>query len=307
MSLPEIVRKNEDLKPYSWWQVGGTAEHFAAPSSLDELKAVLTWAKQNSHPVTIFSGGTNILFYGGVISGLVIGMSNLSGTDAEVADDHLYLTSWAGSQKAELLKFFLKYKLDPALFLTGLPGDVGGGITMNAGIGEKRVPREFCEITDWVEVLRWDESKQEYMLVKIPASEMSWSYRHSEGWQPGVIVRAGFKWPMQPNDNLMKDLREATRKRISSQPIDKPSCGSVFRNPEGGHSAKLIQECNLKGYKIGGASVSTKHANFIINEGDAKPQDIHQLICHVRDTVKKEKGIELQTEVKYLGWPEGSL
>lgn len=302
MQKPEIVQDNVDLREYSWWKVGGVAQHFAAPSSIEELKSCVEWAVKSSLTINIFSGATNVLFYGGTIKGLLIGLSNFSGTEVVDEGEYLKLESWAGSPKADLLKFFLKYKLDPALFLTGLPGDIGGGIAMNAGIGEQRVPREFCEITDWIEVLSWDDSAN-FEVKRYDAENLEWTYRSCKGWQPGIIVKAGFKWKNAANPDLMKMMREATRKRVTSQPLDKPSCGSVFRNPEGHHSAKLIQDCGLKGYTIGGASVSEKHANFIVNNGDATASDVSHLIDYIKEEVLKKHGVDLQQEVVYLGWP----
>lgn len=297
-----LIQRDHLLADYSTWKVGGLADYFAAPNSLDDLKRVLLAARQESVPVTLFSGGSNVLFSDKGIRGLAIGMSCLNGTECVEFDDRIQLISWAGSSKGELLKFFLKYELDPALFLAGLPGDVGGGVVMNAGVGDhQEPPREFCEMVEWVEVLRWDESESSFIVVRIPDEQLQWSYRHCDGWQPGVITRVAVSWPRLPNEEIREKVRNLMKRRVQTQPLDKPNCGSVFRNPPGEKSGALIEGCGLKGFSIGGASVSEKHANFIVSEGDATAQDIADVISLVRATVKAEKDITLQTEVVYLG------
>jgi UDP-N-acetylmuramate dehydrogenase len=174
---------------------------------------------------------------------------------------------------------------------------------MNAGVSEKRIPREFCEIVDWVEVMRMEGGKP--LRVSKPASEIVWSYRHSSGWQPGVITRVGIAWPNLPDENIPALVKEVNRRRLSKQPLDLPSGGSVFVNPPGEKAAgALIDECGFKGFTIGGARVSEKHANFIVNIGGANAKDIHSVIQEVKQGVLVKTGVLLSTEVVYLGnWP----
>ena len=170
-------------------------------------------------------------------------------------------------------------------------------MVMNAGVDGSRVPREFCEMVDWVEVLRMDGRRPE----RIESSSLEWGYRYSRGWQPGVITKVGLSWSMEPNENIMEAMKEATRNRIVKQPINQPSCGSVFRNPKPHFAGQLIESCQLKGCRIGGAEVSMKHANFIVTRPNAKARDVHALIERIRSVVKKRRSIELQTEVVYMG------
>ncbi|MCB0419769.1 MAG: UDP-N-acetylmuramate dehydrogenase [Bdellovibrionales bacterium] len=297
-----LIQRDHLLADYSSWKVGGLADFFSAPKSLEELKEVLHCAQNEKWPVTIFSGGSNVLFSDQGIRGLAIGMSSLNGTEAREENGRLHLVSWAGSSKGELLKHFLKYELDPALFLAGLPGDVGGGVVMNAGVGgHQRPPREFCEIVDWVEVLRWEKSLKDFEIHRLTSDQLSWSYRHCLGWQPGVMTRVGVSWPLEPNPQIKQEVRDLMRRRLQTQPLDRPNCGSVFRNPEGDKAGRLIEACELKGFQFGDAQVSPKHANFIVNLGKAQAQDIRAVIEFVQKKVKAEKGVSLQTEVVYLG------
>lgn len=288
------------LAPYTSWQVGGPAEFFCAPRNLEQLLEAQTWARQNKQPITILSGGSNVLVGDRGLKGLVICLKDFAGLTTSIAkegDQEIFrIEVWAGTGKSELLKIFLKHKLSPALFLAGIPGDVGGGVVMNAGVAEMFEPREFTEITEWVEVLRPDGK-----VERLQHDEMKWAYRHLEGWQPGIIIKAGLKWPNKPDPKILDQVREANKIRLTKQPLDMPSCGSVFVNPPGQKAAQLIDSCGLKGYTVGQAQVSLKHANFIVNLGGAKASDIKAVIEHVQKTVRDQKGIELRTEVIRLG------
>lgn len=291
------IQKNVDLKPYNSWNVGGCAEFFAQPQSISELKDVVSWSEKNSIPVTLLSGGTNVLIHDNGVSGLVIRLNELNDFSVKVSAERVSIEAEAGTPKFELFKVFSKHKLAASLFLVGLPGDVGGGVVMNAGVGENRVPREFCEIVDWVEVLRNDLT-----IERLKRDEIEWFYRGSRGWQPGIIIKVGLSWANEPDSEVMKGIRLANRKRVTTQPLNQPSCGSTFRNPEGAKSGALIEQCGLKGFSVGGAQVSEKHSNFIVNLGTATAQDIHQVIQHIEKTVFESTGHQLKNEVVYLGW-----
>jgi len=293
------IKKKIPMAEYTSWMVGGTADFFCLPESIEDVEEGIVWANQNQQPVTFFGGGTNVLISDKGIRGLVICLRRLSGVECKEEAGILYVTALAGTAKSELLKIFLKAKLAPALFLAGLPGDVGGGVVMNAGVAESFIPREFVEITDWVEVLRYQDGK--IVMVRYSKDQIVWGYRHSHGWQPGVIVRVGMSWPLTQDHTILDQVRSANKVRLLKQPLDMPSCGSVFRNPIEGKAAQLIDSCGLKGFRIGDAEVSLKHANFIVNQGAAKASDVWAVIEYVHQTVKKCCGVELQTEVVRLG------
>lgn len=300
MNLELKVERDIPLAPLTSWQVGGVAEFFVQPSTLDELEAALRWACAEKCPVTTLSGGTNVLVSDQGVPGLTIALGKLNKVTVEEREGRLHLECWSGTPKSELLKVFLKYRLEPALFLAGLPGDVGGGVVMNAGVGEMIRPREFVEITDWVEVLRVDGAG-EIGSVRFPKADLQWDYRHCEGWRPGIISRVGLSWPMVPVADILEQVRRANQTRFQKQPLELPSCGSVFVNPPGHKSGQLIESCGLKGYRVGGAMVSPKHANFIVNAGGATASDIDAVITHVRSEVLRRAGVSLKTEVVYLG------
>jgi UDP-N-acetylmuramate dehydrogenase len=291
-----MISKNVALKGYTSWQVGGAADYFCLPKNIEEIKEAQEFAAEKKISMQILGAGSNVLISDQGIDGLVICMRDFK--KYEVSEgERLQIVCEAGMAKSEVLKIFLKHRLAPALFLAGIPGDVGGGIVMNAGVGENFLPREFVEVTDWIEVLKKDGSIQRY-----EKNDLQWSYRHCHGWQPGIIVKASLSWPMKPDDSILVQVKEANRLRLSRQPLHLPSCGSVFINPPEDKAARLIDSCGLKGYTVGEAQVSMKHANFIVNLGAAKAKDILAVIRHVQAVVKKNTGVGLTTEVVMLGF-----
>lgn len=291
-----VIQENVSLKLYNSWKVGGAAEYFCAPSTVEEVREAFRIASRENWSIQILAGGTNSLVSDDGIAGLVISTNSLKKMDVYIEDERLAIEAEAGVAKSKLLKHFLKERLAPALFLAGLPGGVGGGVVMNAGIGEDYTPKEFCELVEWIEVVSPNGE-----LKRISAENLQWHYRHCGGWQPGLIYQAKLSWPLEPIEGLREKVKEANQRRLNKQPLELPSCGSVFRNPPGDKAGALIESCGLKGYRLGDAQVSEKHANFIVNLGDAKASDLKGVIEHVQSTVKAQTGQELTTEVVFMG------
>lgn len=306
---PSFVIENRSLKELTWFKAGGVAEFFAAPQNIEDLKSVWYWAWRQKLKIWVLSGGSNVLVQDGVLKGLTLSLHEMKGLLQVDSGERVVIRCLAGTAKSEIAKIFLQNRLPPAVFLTGIPGDMGAGVVMNAGIGEQRTPREFCEIVESIKVLRFDEQaalvtqniEEIFSLHEISGPDIKWEYRHSSGWQPGLIVEVTVSWLNQPDINVPNEVRAQTKKRISTQPLDMPNCGSVFRNPTGHKSAQLIESCGLKGFRIGGACVSQKHANFIVNDQGAQASDIKKIIEHVQDTVFAQHGVLLVTEVVLVG------
>jgi UDP-N-acetylmuramate dehydrogenase len=296
--MNSLIQRDVLMAPFTSWQIGGPADYFCEPSYLNELRSCYQWAVSQNIPVTIIGGGSNVLISDEGVEGLVICMRKFIGLDVKVesALNKLILTAAGGVKKSELLKVFLKYKLAPALFLAGLPGDVGGGVVMNAGVSEPYVPREFGEIVDWIEVLRPSGE-----VNRIAHDEITWSYRKASGWQPGIIIQAQLSWELREVQGIFETVKEVNRIRLSKQPLDLPSCGSVFKNPGNQKAAQLIDKAGLKGYSVGEAQVSRKHANFIVNLGRATARDTWALITYVQNEVLRQFGVKLETEVIRVG------
>jgi UDP-N-acetylmuramate dehydrogenase len=292
--------KDFALSEYTTWKIGGVADWGCQPTSIEDVQAACRWAQEKKQPITVVSGGSNVLISDQGVEGLVLVMNQLSGiTNIQYENSVLSCECLAGTPKSDLLKVFVKQKLSPAIFLAGLPGDIGGGVVMNAGVGHDVSPKEFVEITKWFEYIPTNSSGE--TIVRVPKHEAEWSYRHCKGWGPGVITRVGIEWKEDPKLDLLQRLQESNKRRMASQPLQWPSCGSVFKNPPNNKSGRLIDECGLKGYTVGGAQVSTLHANFIVNVGGASAQDIMAVVTHVQNTVQAKSGILLEPEFKWLG------
>lgn len=290
------VLQNHNLAEYTSWLIGGNADYFCLPANYEEMREALRFAAEKKLKVTVLGGGSNVLISDEGIEGLTICLKKLSGITTETTNGKLYLDCLAGTSKSELLKTFLKHQLPPALFLAGLPGDVGGGVVMNAGVAEMFQPREFMELVDSIEVMTAVGE-----VKTLNKSDLKIGYRHTDGWQPHIVVKALLSWPLEKDPEVLNKVREANKIRLSKQPLDKPSCGSVFKNPPQHKVAQLIDSCGLKGYTVGGAQVSPKHANFIVNLGTAAAKDVWSVIQHVKETVKHKTGVDIQTEVIRLG------
>jgi UDP-N-acetylmuramate dehydrogenase len=307
------IQEKINLAPYTSWKIGGDADFFCLPKSLDEIKEALIWADEKSVEVTYLGGGSNVLVSDRGVRGLVICFKNFAGIEDVSNETHLRIRCKAGVLKMKAMRRFLKEELSPSLFLSGLPGDVAGGVVMNAGVSESLTPKEFVDIVESFKVLKFENSV--WVEKEFKNQDVQWAYRKSSGWGPGVITEVVLAWPLdQKTDNIKKMVKEAQELRASKQPLSEPSCGSVFRNPlddarntEKRSAGYLIEHAGLKGYQYGGVEISRKHANFIVNKGGAKALDIHCAIGIAQKKVEHIFGIKLQNEVRYIGDWEGLL
>lgn len=289
------IKKNEPLNKWNGWKVGGLADYFCQPENPNQLKEALKWSEQNNQTFTVLGGGTNVLISDQGVEGLLISTVKLNYCSFQKTQKSLLVDCLVGTLKSQLMKIFKSHKLTPALFLSGLPGDIGGGIVMNAGVSRPFKPSEFSEIVKSFEVMTAKNSK----LYK--KEDIKWSYRNSSGWEKGVIYRAQFEWPLKEMENLNDQIKKELKRRRSTQPLEYASCGSVFKNPYPQFAGELIEKSGLKNLKIGAAQVSQKHGNFIVNLGGAKAQDIDNLIQEICKTVYDKFSVSLEPEVRYVG------
>lgn len=291
MQAESITRlfENESLARYTSWRVGGTADRLFIPTSLDKLVEFLQ--SVDPHEPLYFIGlGSNLLVRDGGVRGTVIVMHQAL---KELRLDGNYIYAEAGVTSAKLAKFSAANKRTGAEFMAGIPGTVGGALAMNAGC--------YGGVT-WdivYQVLTVDRRGNTHVRN---ASEFVTGYRTvampmPEEWFLGAwfALEAGSE---QESTRKIKDLLAT---RLASQPLNYPSGGSTFRNPEGDFAARLIEASGLKGYQIGGAQISPKHANFIINVGNCSALDIELLIRHIKEVVLEKQGVALQQEVKVIG------
>ena len=237
------IEQNIILSGYTSWLIGGSADYFCLPENESDVQEALQFAIQKKIPWTALGGGSNVLISDQGIRGLVICLRKFTELSLQNKPNEIVIQCLSGTAKSELLKTFLKYKLQPALFLAGLPGDVGGGIVMNAGVAENFIPKEFSELIRSFDVLKIADQK--IIKKNFLKNDVNWRYRHSEGWQPGIITSVELAWPNQPDVTILDQVKKANLTRLSKQPLDMPSCGSVFMNPEGFKAAQLIDGCGL--------------------------------------------------------------
>lgn len=282
------VRVNEPMSKHTSWRVGGPAESYFIPSSLEDLSAFLK-ALHKDIPVFWFGVGTNLLVRDGGIPGVVIAAARIL-RDLEKIDA-FRVRAGSGVPCTQLARQCIRWGLGPSEFFAGIPGTVGGALAMNAGAHGG----ETWERVESVRTIGRDGEIRE----RSP-KEYTVGYRSVTGPGNEWFIEATFQF--DPDVTPSKEtLDEMLERRKTTQPLGLPSCGSVFRNPPGDHAARLIEAAGLKGHSIGGAQVSEKHANFIINTGDASATDIEELIEHVQQTVLEQHGVELVHEVRIVG------
>ena len=190
--------------------VGGEAEYFCKPQNQEQLLEAVQFAQAKELLVTVFGWGSNILVSDRGIAGLVICLRQFTGVQTKIENKRIYIEALAGTAKSELLKIFLKNKLPPALFLAGLPGDIGGGVVMNAGVAEQFTPREFMDFVDQITVLKLDGEVKTYFK-----KDLQVSYRHTTGWQPGIVMSVQISWPMDVDESILQKVKDANRSRLS--------------------------------------------------------------------------------------------
>lgn len=288
ISVQGELRYNEPMSRHTSWRAGGPAEVFFIPDSIDDLSSFLVDLDRDT-PVFWHGVGTNLLVRDGGIPGVVISASKIL-KHLERLDSYL-VRAGAGVPCTQLARQCIRWELGPSEFFAGIPGTVGGALAMNAGA-------HGGETWERVESVRTIDRNGE-IHQRAPA-EYSVAYRSVTGPANEWFLEGTFRFEPEvvPSMDTLKAMLE---RRKTTQPLGLPSCGSVFRNPPGDFSARLIEAAGLKGHRIGGAEVSTKHANFIINRENASATDIEELIEHVRQTVLDEHGVALQHEVRIVG------
>ncbi|TDI82671.1 MAG: UDP-N-acetylmuramate dehydrogenase [Betaproteobacteria bacterium] len=299
------VRVNESMKKHTSWRAGGEVERIYIPADLADLSQFLLGLPQGE-PVYMVGLGSNLLVRDGGLRGTVVllhaQLNDLRLEQHSEVDGLIYVE--AGVACAKVARFASLRDLAGAEFLAGIPGTVGGALAMNAGC----YGTETWKIVERVRTLNrsgrlYDRYFKDYRIsyrnvsLKSDIKNQVSMHSSSEEWFVGVWFR------LKKGDDATsrRKIKEILSRRINSQPLSLPNAGSVFRNPPGDHAARLIELCGLKGFSIGGAMVSPKHANFIVNTGNAMAADIEAVITEVSKTVKEKTGVELVQEVRIIG------
>ena len=280
----------EPMAKHTSFRIGGPADVLAQPADEAELAALLKRAGEHAVPVTLVGNGSNLLVRDKGIRGLVIKLSNIFSSITVEGNE---LTFGSGISLAMASKKAASLSLSGLEFAVGIPGTIGGAVYMNAGAYDG----EMAKVVTSVRVM-----DREGKISELKASELAFAYRHTALQNSGLIVTS-VTCVLQPDeaDAIAAKMADFSQRRISKQPLELPSAGSMFKRPPGYFAGTLIDQTGLKGYTVGGAQVSTKHAGFVVNVGGATAQDVLQLISDVQSKVFAAHGVRLEPEVLVLG------
>lgn len=290
MALRGELRLNEPMARHTSWRLGGPADRYFAPDDEPALSEFLA-SLPPDEPLTWLGLGSNLLVRDGGIRGTVIVLTRLP---ERLEHEARHITAAAGVACAKVARFSAETGLTGAEFLAGIPGTLGGALAMNAGA----FGTETWSVVEWVETV--DRRGRRH---RRRPEEFEIGYRSVKGPDHEWFTAAGLKLQTDTDRCARQRIRDLLARRAQSQPMGLPSCGSVFRNPPEDYAGRLIERCGLKGFRIGRAYVSDKHANFIINSGGATAADIEALIEYVQSAVRLQTGVQLQTEVQVIGEP----
>lgn len=286
------IRLDEPMSRHTTYRIGGPARAFAEVNSLAALGAVLKACSEEGLAWCVAGKGSNLLVADEGYDGVVIALAG-EFRDWRFDEEGSRVVVGAGTMLSRLVQEAFHRGCSGLEFAVGTPGTVGGALAQNAGTRKDWIGSRVVSAT----VYRAGEG-----LVRYAASDLSWDYRRSSFRSDEVIVECELALERAFSGNIHERMSALLSRRKESQPLDRPSCGSVFVNPEGQSVGELIEAAGLKGARIGGAEVSDKHANFIVNVDHATAADVMGLIGLVRDEVRRRYGIELETEVKFLGF-----
>ncbi len=287
--LENEIMIDEDMKNHIYFKVGGPADILLTPTSIDQLSETVKVCNENNIPYYVIGNGSNLLVKDGGIRGVVITLTKLD----KIQSKGNLIKAEAGVLLKDVSERAVENSLTGFEFACGIPGSVGGAVFMNAGAYDGEIKNVILE----AEVLDSDGN-----IIILNRDELDLGYRTSKVMKENFIVLSAiFQLELGDKEKIQDRVNELTRKREEKQPLEYPSAGSTFKRPEGYFAGKLIQDAGLKGYSIGGASVSEKHSGFVINKGGATAKDILNLIEHIQNEVKKQFGVDLHPEVRILG------
>ncbi|TDM41731.1 UDP-N-acetylmuramate dehydrogenase [Macrococcoides goetzii] len=286
---PNHIKMNEPLKNYTYTKTGGNADIYITPIKYSEVQKTIQYANEHNITVTFLGNGSNIIIRDGGIRGIVISLLGL--TDVQVEYDTIIASS--GAAIIDVSRIARDHHLTGLEFACGIPGSVGGAVYMNAGAygGEVKDVIESATVVD-------QHGEIHTLTNEALALDYRTSIIQSEHY---VVLEATFKLQRGDINLIQSQMDILTERREDKQPLEYPSCGSVFRRPPGHFAGQLIQEAGLQGYRIGGVEVSKKHAGFIVNVDNGTATDYEEMIAHVQKIVFENSGIELQPEVRVIG------
>ena len=288
--FPDIeIKQDEPLMNYTYTKTGGPADWLAFPETIDQVKELVDYVREHEMGLTVLGNASNLIVGDGGIDDLTIILTRLN--KIEVHDNKV--TAQAGASYIATTEAARDSELTGLEFAAGIPGSIGGAVFMNAGAYGGETKNVVSEAT----VMLPDGT-----IKRLTNEELDFGYRHSSIQDNnGVVLDATFALEPGKYDDIKARMDDLNERREAKQPLDLPSCGSVFKRPEGYYTGKLIHDAGLQGYTSGGAQVSTKHAGFIVNIDHGTAADYVNVIHHVQKTVKEKFGVDLETEVRIIG------
>lgn len=283
-------KTDEVMAPYTSIKIGGPCKIMIFPEKEESLLEVLNFLEKESIPFFILGGGSKLLVSDKGFEGVVINLCNMKGLEIIKKNERkFFISALAGTRINEIIALGIKEGFGGVEFLGGIPATLGGAIKMNAGAFGKSI----SQIIKSVKIYKNGEVKT------IESKNELWDYRKFK--EEGIIIGAELEMKKMRKADIVSLIKDYLEKRKRTQPLSEKTFGSVFKNPPNSYAGKLIEDCGLKGYKIGGAKISEKHANFIVNTGSARADDVLQLIKLAQEIVLKNFGIKLEPEVNFLG------
>lgn len=285
-----IIKEDVSFKTLTTYKTGGTCKFLISPKNVDALINLLKEIKKYNVKYKVLGNGSNILVSDDVFNGIVIKLDRLNNLKL---DDNI-LTVEAGYSLISLSLFLANNNLSGFEWASGIPGTIGGAVYMNAGAYLKSISDYLIS----VKVL--DDNLNIKTLTK---KDLNYSYRKSALMENKfIVIEANFKLEHKEKEEILQVMKDRKERRMTSQPLNYPSAGSVFRNPDGDYAGRLIEECGLKGYEIGGAMISDVHANFVVNKDNATSSDIKALIELAKEKVYEKFNIDLKVEQEFFNW-----
>lgn len=285
----EEIQLNANMSEHIYFKVGGPADILLKPNNAEQVKKSISVCKENNIPFYVIGNGSNILVRDGGIRGVVIELSNIN----DITVEGNKITAECGALLKDVSISAAKESLTGFEFACGIPGSVGGAVFMNAGAYDG----EISFVIESAEVLNENQE-----IITLNKDELDLGYRQSIVMQKGyIVISATFALTKGDQEKIDNRISELTTRREDRQPLEYPSAGSTFKRPEGHFAGKLIQDAGLKGFTVGGACVSEKHAGFVINKNNGTAKDVLDVIKHVQEEVKKQFDVDLHPEVRILG------
>lgn len=278
------------MKDYVSLKIGGSADVMAFPEDAADLRELVKFASSKKFPLFYLGGGTNLLVRDGGIRGIVVNLSE--GMKDITFSSDMKVVAGSGVRLTDLLRECGEKGLGGLEFAAGIPGVLGGAVAMNAGC----YGREMSDVVEGVEII--DKKGKKGFLSN---AELGFGYRSSKLPQGAVVVKVHLALTSRDSAEIKDEIKALRAKRKESAPVVKPNAGSIFKNPEGKSAGKLIDEAGLKGLSAGEAQISTEHANYIVNKGNAKAADVLSLMATIRDKVYSSTGVMLEPEIKVIG------